>query len=393
MAAYDLLIRGHAATLFEAESEPGGMLRWAVPAFNLPPGVLREEIGVLEKMGANVVCGVKIGEQKTLADLKRTFDAVIVAAGCTTAVRLNIEGEDFENVHHGLPLLKAVRSGPAPDLAGTVVVIGGGNVAVDAARTALRLGADEVRIVSLETEGELPAFKGVVTTAMTEGVSFDYGWGPVRLVGRDDTVTAVELQRCLGVLDEHGQFSPRFDSCELRSVDADHVIVAVGLTRDTACLAGSGIVGPGEALPDPLTLGTADENVFLAGDYATGPSSVVEAMASGRVAAESVDRFLSGRHLRYGRSYAGPVEMEFEIDTSNASDRGRVELPIRRYRGRGDFSETSGSLTPQAARAEASRCYSCGGPFGKYRTCWFCLPCEVECPEDALRVEIPFLLR
>jgi NADPH-dependent glutamate synthase beta subunit-like oxidoreductase len=393
MAAFDLRARGHGVTLFEAESEPGGMLRWTLPEFNLPVQVVVEEIGLLERMGAVINCGVKIGKDKSLDELKDQFDAVIIAGGCGDYARLDIEGEALENVYHGAPLLKAVRSGQAPELSGRIVVIGGGNVAVDAARTALRLGAEEVRVIALETKDELPAFKGIVKTAIAEGIAFDHSWGPVRIKGQNGKATAIELQRCLGVLDKQGKFAPRLDSCELKTVDTDYVIVAIGLKRDTSCFEGSSVPGPEDLKADPATLATSDKKIFLAGDYVTGPSSVVEAMASGKVAAESVDRYLRGKHLRYGRSYRGPVELDFEIDTSNASDLGRIELPLRRCEGKGDFNEVSGSIDKDLARAEASRCYSCGSPFGKYRTCWFCLPCEVECPEEALRVEIPFLLR
>jgi NADPH-dependent glutamate synthase beta subunit-like oxidoreductase len=393
MAAFELRRRGHGVTLFEAESEPGGMLRWAIPEFNLPARVVAEEIALLERMGAAIECGVKVGKDKSLDELKREFDAVIIAVGCGGHARLGIEGEDLEGVFHGLPLLKDVRLRKAPHLSGTTVIIGGGNVAVDAARTALRLGADKARVVSLETEGELPAFKKIIETAVEEGIAFDHGWGPMRIKERNGKVKAIELQKCLGVLDERGRFNPRFDSCELKTVEADQVIVAIGLKRDNACLDGSSTLGPEDLKADPLTLAIPDGKVFLAGDFAGGPSSVVEAMALGKAAAESVDRYLRGKHLTYGRSFAGPVEMEFEIDTSNASDLGRIQPPFRRCEGKGDFNEVSGSIDKEQARAEASRCYSCGGPFGKYRTCWFCLPCEVECPEKALRVEIPFLLR
>lgn len=393
MAALELRRNGHGVALFEAESEPGGMLRWAIPEFNLPAQVVAEEMGLLEKMGVTIECGVKIGKHKSLDQLKDAFDAVIVAAGCTDYSRLGIEGEDLEGVYHGLPLLKAVRSGNAPELSGTAVIIGGGNVAVDVARTALRLGAERALVVSLEAEGQLPAFKKIVEAASAEGVAFDHSWGPVKITGRNGKATGIELQRCLEVLDEQGRFSPRFNCCELMSLKADHVVVAIGLKRDLACLAGSGTPGHEALNADPITLATSDNKVFLAGDFAGGPSSVVEAMASGKAAAESVDRFLRGQHLRYGRSFAGPVELEFEIDTSHASEQSRLEPPFRRCEGKGDFSEVSGSFDIDMARAEASRCYSCGGPFGKYRTCWFCLPCEVECPEKALRVEIPFLLR
>jgi len=133
--------------------------------------------------------------------------------------------------------------------------------------------------------------------------------------------------------------------------------------------------------------------LFCAGDAASGPTSVVEAMALGRVAAESAHRYLTGEHMFYGRDYRGPVEMEFEIETGGDIRNGRVSIPVRKYTGKGDFAEVEACLDEESARKEAGRCFSCGQAFGEYRTCWFCLPCEIECPHKALRVEIPYLLR
>ena len=152
-------------------------------------------------------------------------------------------------------------------------------------------------------------------------------------------------------------------------------------------------MGEGRLIADGLTLQTADEKIFAAGDAASGPGSVVEAMAGGRRAAESVDRFLRGEHLRYGRSYAGPYETDFEIDAGRGSGDPRATIQERRCAGRGDFSEIEQGFDMETARQEAKRCHSCGEPFGKYRTRWFCLPCEVDCPHGALWVEIPYLLR
>jgi formate dehydrogenase major subunit len=144
---------------------------------------------------------------------------------------------------------------------------------------------------------------------------------------------------------------------------------------------------------DAVTLQTEREKVFLAGDCFSGPSSVVSAMASGRRAAVSVDRFLREESLTYNREYQGPVVTDFEIDISGAVDRARVKLPAHKFEGAGDFKEIEQTLTREQAKAEAERCYSCGTPFGRYRNCWFCLPCEVSCPEEALWVEVPYLLR
>ena len=389
IAAYDLRLKGHAVVVYEAESEPGGMLRWAIPEFRLPGGVLAREIGILEKMGVEFKCSAKIGKDIEKDRIVNDSDATIIAAGCGSHAKLGIEREDLRGVYHGLPLLKSVRRGEAPRLSGRTVVVGGGNVAVDSAQTALRLGAESVTVFSLENECDLPAFPDAVAGALREGVKFDCAWGPVGIVERDGQVTGVEFRKCTSIFDDQGRFNPSFDPNQFKSVGTDSVIIAIGQLPDRTCTSGNDPV----AECDPLTLGKSDEKVFIAGDFHSGPSSVVEAMASGRKAAESVDKLLRGEHLRYGRSYAGPVETQFDIDTSNASPDKRTLVPQRVFSGKGDFAPIEKIFDEKNARREAGRCLSCGQPFGKYRTCWFCLPCEVECPHDALWVEIPYLMR
>ena len=384
-AAHDLRMAGHAVVVYDAADRPGGMLRWAIPEFRLPLEVLERELTLLEKIGVEFVCGTSLDKEK-IQELKEKFDAVIMSVGCPRVVRLGVEGEDLEGVVYGLDLLKEAKEGSAREMPGRVVVIGGGNLAVDAAETAKRLGATDVRIICLEEECEMPAFPGEVKLAREEGIGFEHRWGPVRFIERDGHVAGVELQQCLGVFDQQGAFKPRFDACVLNTVEADAVIVAIGQRRDDS------LVGIPENV-DPLTLRQGESNLFWAGDCLTGPSSVVKAMSGGRQAALSVDRLLAGEHLKYGRSYPGPVEKEFEIDTSRGTDAPRVTPPRRSSAGQGDFGELEKAISGEAARSEAGRCYSCGGPFGKFRTCWFCLPCEVECPNDALWVQIPYLLR
>jgi NADPH-dependent glutamate synthase beta subunit-like oxidoreductase len=213
------------------------------------------------------------------------------------------------------------------------------------------------------------------------------------LLSRKGVLNGIEFQRCLQVFDESGAFKPDFDAFERMFLEADNLIVAIGQTADSTIFKMIGLDPAKARQIDPLTLQSPDEMIFLAGDVVGGPSSVVEAMAQGRRAAESVDRFFKGEPLRYGRDYAGPVETDFQIDTSRAANLKRAEIPARPFQGEGDFGELEPCLDMESARKEASRCYSCGQPFGKYRTCWFCLPCEVECPHDALWVEIPYLLR
>ena len=393
MAAYDLRQKGHQVTIFEKEGEPGGMLRWAIPEFRLPTDSLNQEIALLARMGVKIECGKRLGVEFTLEELKTDFDAVVLAMGAGRASTLNIEGRGLAGILSGLSLLKEVRAGRASALSGAVVVIGGGNSAVDAAQTAIRLGADSVTVVTLEAEGDLPAFDHAIEEAQAEGITFECGWGPLRFIEQNGRVSGVELNRCLSVFNQAGVFEPSFDACQIATLAADTVILAIGQSRDLSGLNGQPMAESGVLKADPLTLQTSVENIFAAGDLISGPSSVVDAMAAGRRAAESVDRFLKGEHLSYGRAYPGPVETDFDIDTSRGSKAERVAPPIHVFSGTGDFREIEGCLDDIAARQEASRCYSCGKPFGKYRTCWFCLPCEVECPQQALWVEVPYLAR
>lgn len=396
-AAYDLRLRGHQVSVYESQSEPGGLMRWAIPEFRLPQAVVEREIELIYKIGVNFICSTTIGRDISLTKLKNDHDAVVIATGCGNFAELDIKGQNAPGVHYGLPFLAAVRNNEAEVVTGRTVIIGGGDVAIDAAQTALRLGAESVTVLSLEKEDELPASPEAVKSAINEGIKFEHSWGPVRIFTENDGgVSGVQLQRCRAVYDVQNRFNPIFDDCEFNEIDAEMVIICVGQSRDYNCLGDLGdlkITSENEIIANPLTLQTGDETVFVAGDFYSGPSSVVSAMASGREAAESVNRLLEGEHLQYGRSYQGPFEMEFDIDSTRGSDHARASLQLRKYEGKGKFSEIEKGLSQEAARTEAARCYSCGVPVGKYQTCWFCLPCEVECPHQALRVEIPYLLR
>ncbi|MBN1572862.1 MAG: FAD-dependent oxidoreductase [Deltaproteobacteria bacterium] len=391
-AAYDLRRRGHRVDIFEAESAPGGMLRWAIPEFRLPLDILERDLSVLNRMGVKIVCDKAVGKDIPFDKVKKSHDVIIIAAGCTESVTM--EGmENAGSIHYGLPFLKAVRSDRPPKVGEKVVVVGGGNVAVDAAQTALRLGAGGVNIVCLEPEAEMPAFPWAVEDARAEGVKFHPSWGNLMLHTEKGQINSVEFRRCIEVNCADGIFKPVFDSCETLGLDADTVIIAIGQRPDASALISAGLNMKKVAEIDHLTLQAGSENIFVAGDIVTGPSSVVEAMANGLVAAESADRYLKGRHMRYGRSYAGPIITEFDIDISRESDSPRVVTKKRKYNGSGDFSEIESTMSKDEALREAKRCYSCGEPFGKHRSCWFCLACEVECPEEAIWIEIPYLLR
>jgi NADPH-dependent glutamate synthase beta subunit-like oxidoreductase len=348
--------------------------------------VLAAEWAKLTALGVSFFGGQTLGRDISLQQLNDQHDAVIVAIGCSRPKHLGIEGEDADGVIHALDLLHQVRDNQRPQMGRNIVVIGGGDVALDAAQTALRLGAERVLTVSLESRDILPASAEALELAEREGVELDGSWGPTRILTKNGRVSDVELQRCLAVFDALGRFAPRFDECSLKTVPADTVIIAIGQVQDPA------LADEADGC-DPMTLRKGDQPIFWAGDVVGGSSTIVEAMASGRWAAESVHRLFSGQHMTYGRAYPGPNETEFEIDTSRGSADGRVSPKWLPFAGPERFGEVEAVLTEAEARREAGRCYGCGAPFGKYRTCWFCLPCEVECPHDALWVQIPYLLR
>ncbi len=381
-AAYELACLGHSVTVFDSAAEPGGMLRWGIPAFRLPTPVVAQTVAMLEKMKVRFECGRTLGRDLDLDRLEREWDAVLLATGGGSAARLNIPGEDQAGVYHGLDLLRQVREGKAPKVGSRVIVIGGGNTAVDAALTCRRLGASEVTLVCLEEEGRMPAFPAEIREALEEGVKITDCHGARRIIS-DGGGFSLELSRCLSLHDESGRFSPKLDdACDL-APSADTVVVAIGQKPDSFSMPA-----------DPLTLQTERPKIFAAGDAVTGPSSVVEAMAQGREAAVSIHRLLSGEGLRWGRAYwSGAYITDFPIDRSKAIVRGRGEEPRLPAAARTLHTEVETAMTEENARREAERCLNCGRPAEFNKTCWYCLPCEIECPVQALEVRMPYLVR
>jgi len=387
MAAYELRREGHEVIILDAASEPGGMLRWGIPEFRLPVEHLEREFHRLKKMGVTIQCNTAVGLEVQYEDLITEYDAVIVAIGCPEPKQLGMDNENSNGVAHALPFLMQVRTGIMPPIGKKVIVVGGGDVAFDAAQTARRLGAEDVSVCCLESMQELPADPHIVRIASKEGVVINTGFGPKEIMVKNDNFVGLELQNCSSVFNEKGEFAPSFGNGTM-VIEGDMLIVAIGQTRTEGGLSKDGVQF------NELTYKLdKQDNVFVAGDFASGPSNIVAGMGTGREAAISADRYFKGEHLGYGRAYKGAIVTEFDIDTSVGSDLGRTDIPVRILAKTGDFDEVEQTYTAEQARAEASRCYSCGTPFGKFRSCWFCLPCEVECPTDALYVQIPYLLR
>jgi NADPH-dependent glutamate synthase beta subunit-like oxidoreductase len=396
MAAYELRSRGHEVAVFEAENEPGGVLRYAIPSFRLPIAVVAQAVEMLQQMGVSFRTGERIGQKIELGRLEEDFDGVVLSIGAGAPVKLDIPGWDSRRVIPGLQFLRQAKEGKSPSLGRSVIVIGGGNTAVDGALTCRKLGVPEVRIVCLEERTQMPALEMELKEAQEEGVTVENCWGPKRVMVQDGCTIQVELSRCLSLFDSHGKFNPTLEpTCGL-TLQAETVIAAIGQRVESnglpkqffdptlKCLAG-----------DPLTgQSPTREKIFVCGDALTGPTSVVQALASGQEAAISLDRFLKGEGMRWGRGFwSGPYLKEYEVDPARAKGgpRGVLErVPVDQRRL--DL-ETQKVLSPQDARREAERCLSCGRAAEWNKTCWYCLPCEIECPVKALEVRMPYLVR
>lgn len=395
--AWFLASMGYPVTIFEAASEPGGMLRWGIPAYRLPIAVLDAQLEQLRALGVKFVCNTRIGDHCdiSLEDLKhRGFKAVFVAPGAGLSRSAGVTGEDATGVFHGLEFLRASRT---PRDAGIpvvygfkpgcrVVVVGGGDVAMDAAITAARLGAGNVELVCLEEEGAMPAFPDNIKDAKEAGVVLNPGWGPLEITARDGKATGLKIRKCLSVFDENHKFSPRFDDNSTREIPADVIIFAIGQTPDFRPFPELEKASPARLKIDPVTYNTSIWNVFAAGDAVTGPSSVISAIAGGHEAAISIDRLLRGAHLHSdredNRKIPGTLPGKGVLGTP------RNERETIKTEG---FGETRLSLDTIAALDESMRCMTCGAKSRvAYRDdCMTCYFCELRCPSDAIDV-FPF---
>jgi NADPH-dependent glutamate synthase beta subunit-like oxidoreductase len=390
-AAYYLRAAGFKVSLYDQESAPGGLLRWAVPEFRLPREVLDRDLGVLAAMGVEFHGNRTLGKDLKLEDLEQKYDAVILAVGCYGRPRLDVPGEEATDVFPALEFMKKVREKKPPQIGERVVIVGGGNAAVDAAQTALRLGGKKVHLVSLEKREEMPAFAWSAAEAEEEGVLIQNGWGPKEFRTQGGKVKGVTFKKCAAVCDANGCFCPSYDEKTTMDLPADTVILAIGQKLDNRVLAPWLNASSGVEF-DPVTFQTRKAKVLVAGDLSRGPKSIVEAMAQGKEAALSVTRLLTGEDLYYERENGKPYELQFEPDWNRAKKQERVPMPQIALSQRKEFREVAKGYSKEEALAEAERCLNCGIPTG-LRTCWFCLPCEIECPEEALYVEIPYLLR
>lgn len=393
MAAFTLRKKGYQVTIYEAGSRLGGMLSSCIPEYRLPEEVVQRETSLLRKMGVEIIFNIKVGKDISFEEIKDKYNAVVVAMGTQAAKKLGLAGENLRNVYNALDFLRYVRHKVDINVGKKVLVIGGGNTAINVAQTAYRLGARDIRVVCLEDCENMPAYKWEVADALEEGIVIDYGWGPKQFINENGQVKGVEFKRCVSVFDKEGMFAPLFSEGETQVFSADTVIVAIGQEVESDFSFDDLTMERGFVVTNPVTKQTSVANVFAAGDITIGSKSVADAMAQGREAAISVDCLLQDIPLEFDRDPFAACDLDFEVDLSMAELIPRVSASKLAGEDRETFRELEQSITKEQALMEAKRCLSCGESYGKFRTCWSCLPCEVECPEKALNVKIPYLMR
>jgi len=391
-AAYELALLAHRVVVYDAAPYPGGMVFLGIPRFRLSTEVLDRDLEPLRALGVEFRTGVKVGEQVRLAELRAQFDAVVIAAGCLRPVTLDVPGAELAGIHLPLPWLEAANMGRRPPCGRRVVVIGGGFTAMDVSRTAVRLGAEWVGVYYRRTRREMEVDEEELTEAQEEGVELHFLASPVRFVGRDGRVTGVEfIRNRLGELDASGRPRPVPIPGSEFVVEADTVVLAIGQRADLSWL-DPGLVRDDGLEVDPETLKVAgEEGLFACGDFVTGSSTIVAAMAHGRRAAASVHRYLGGEPRTlcpqtaslpglYPRIYEGPTFSRPQPQPP------KVEPAVRR---RHLALEVEMTYSEEAARAEASRCLYCGLPVQiRPEDCILCDACVAVCPVDCIRLAV-----
>jgi len=382
-AAYYLALSGYPVTVFESLPVPGGMMAVGIPPYRLPREILNREIGRVKALGVEIKTGVTVGKSPyRLPELmSQGFQAFFLAVGAHRNRGLEIPGEDLSGVIPGVDFLRAANLGRPLPVGKKVAVIGGGNVAIDAVRTARRQGAEEAFILYRRSRAEIPANREEIEEAEEEGIKINYLAAPVRILGAGGKVKGIECLRMeLGSPDASGRRSPiPVPGSEFR-LEADTVIPAVGQVPDLAWLAGEkefSLTSQSNLRADPVTLETGVKGVFAGGDMVLGPATVIEAIAAGKEAAVSIDRYLRGEDLRTGRPREFPGIGEIP-GLTEVEPRPRVKMPARAGRERlRDFSEVKPGLSEAKAREEAGRCLACG-------LCSECYQCVEACQARAI---------
>lgn len=382
-----LATMGYYPTVFEKNEEPGGMLRYGIPSYKLEKEVIAAEIDIMKEIGVEVRTGVEVGKDVTIAQLRQEgYKAFYVAIGCQGGRLPGIPGESLPGTVTAIDFLHDANTGKVK-LDGNVVVVGGGNVAIDAARVAKRSGAASVTMLSLETEDIMPASEEERREAREDGVVLNPGWGPKEVVGEEE-VKGIVFKRCISVFDENRRFAPKYDEEQLLTLDADMVIFAIGQTvvlKDLLKETKVEFVRGVYPVADKFTYQTAEEDIFVGGDCFTGPKFAIDAIAAGKEAAESLHRYVQHGHMTIGRNRRQFIELNKEEILVESYDNSSRQIPENKA-AKGAFAEYHGTLTEEQVRKETARCLGCGASVVDPNKCIGCGICTTKCAFDAIHL-------
>lgn len=396
--AFFLAEKGYKPTIFEKNERAGGMLTYGVPAYKLDREIVQSEIDIIKEMGVEIKTGVEVGKDITLDELREQgYQAFYLAIGCQGSRKANIPGEDAEGVYHAANFLHLINTETKPQIHGKMIVVGGGNVAIDAARSALRVGAESSEMFCLEKREEMPASMQEILEAEMEDVTINCGWGPKQIIVEDGKVKGVEFKRCISVFDAEGKFSPVYDVEDTKIVEADYVCLSIGQAVEWGNLLDGTNVELFRnqfAIADELTFQTGEPDIFVGGDVVTGPNFAINAIAAGKEGAVSLHRFVQPKtSLTIGRNKQQYAMLDKEnIEINGYDHAGRQEPEFKKERLKQlDFVDREGIFTEEQIKIETHRCLGCGSSVVDVHKCIGCGICTTKCAFDAIHLyrELP----
>lgn len=396
--AYFLALTGYKPTIFEKNAEPGGMLRYGIPSYKLEKDLLAAEIDVIRQLGVEIRCGVEVGKDVTIEDLREQgYKGFYAAIGCQRGRKPGISGENAEGAYTAVDFLRKAGGSESFQLEGDVVVVGGGNVAIDAARVSSRCSDAKISMFCLETREKMPASNEEIEEALEEGIELNCGWGPKEILEEDGHVRGVVFKKCTRVFDAQGRFSPEYDENDTVTVPCRHVIFSVGQAIDWGHMLDNLHVKlrpNGGALANKLTYQTSEPDIFVGGDVYTGPKFAIDAIAAGREGAVSLHRYVHENcTLTIGRNRRDFIELDKEnikVETYDSSSRQITPKADVKEQAK-TFRDLSQSLSEEQVKKETSRCLSCGASVVDPNKCIGCGICTTKCMFDAIHLhrELP----
>jgi len=434
-AAHDLALLGYSVTIFESAAVPGGMMHLGIPEYRLPRDVLQAQVREILDLGPELRLNTRLGRDFSLEDLRgQGYKAVLLAFGLHRSRDLNLPGHDLDGVVKGIDFLLNVNLGYRFSIGKQLVVVGGGNVAIDVARTAmreqyqtaeankaavlpekltdsemdvamkefmdvsraaLRMGARQVQLVCLESREEMPASEEEIHEGLEEGICIMPSLGPKQFIGKNGKLLGLEVVRCTSVFDENHRFNPKFEAGSERLIPCDTVILAIGQSSDLSCLAASDrieITRQGTPKIDPETLMTTAPGIFAAGDIAFGPRLIINAVADGKRAAEQIDKYLRGTEWKPKPKYVQITVVDHHRMAEHYDEYSRLAVPVIPLERRTGVAEVEVGFSEAQARKEASRCLRCWintifeGTEANGSECILCGGCVDVCPENCLQL-------